>query len=297
MKYKRKSLGEKCFDFSNCIFMVIIAFSMVYPFYNTLIMSLMTPNAATGAGIKLFPDELTLGAYKKVLESDFMYYAYANTIFRTAVGTLFTVILCYSVAFSLSKKKLPLRNLFTLFFLFTMFFSGGLIPFYLLMKQIGLIDSRLSLIIPGLYSVWYIIIIRNYIASLPESMEEAAVVDGANPLYIMFKIMLPLSMPIVATVALWTAVGHWNAWFDAMIFINDDKKQVLQMILRNILMQQQMRKFISGMDMALMDSTTNFTESTIKAATIIVTIGPIVIAYPFAQKYFIKGIMIGSLKG
>lgn len=297
MKY-RNSVGEKCFDFLNYFFMIIFALSMIYPFYNTLIMSLLTPEAASSLGVKLFPDEITLGAYRKVLENNVMYLAYSNTIFRTVTGTLLSVVLCYSVAFSLSKKKLPLRNLFTLFFLFTMFFAGGIIPFYLLMKQIGLIDSRLSLIIPGLYSAWNIIIIRNYIASLPESLEEAAVVDGANPIYIMFKIMLPLSMPIVATVALWTAVGHWNAWFDAMIFINDDKKQVLQMILRKILMQEQMlREKIGEMDTSLSNPLLSYTERSVKSATIIATIGPILIAYPFAQKYFIKGIMIGSLKG
>jgi len=270
---------------------------MVYPFFNTFAISVATADEAPFIGLILFPSKVTFDSYKKVLSQQFMFNAYANTIFRTAVGTVLSTFLCFSVAYVLSKKKLPYRNIITIFFLFTMFFSGGLIPFYILMRSIKLINSLWALIIPSLYSVWNIVIMRNYISTIPEEMEEAAVVDGAHPLYIIFMIMLPLSLPIVATVSLWNAVGHWNAWFDAMIYITDGKKQVLQMILRKIVIMEEMRHLIPEMDAALTSQGVQYTELTVKAATIMLTIGPIIAAYPFAQKYFVKGILIGSLKG
>jgi putative aldouronate transport system permease protein len=179
--------------------------------------------------------------------------------------------------------------------LFTMFFGGGLIPSYLLMKNLNLLDSLWALILPSATSAWNLIIARNFISSLPESLEEAAYVDGAHPLTVIFKIMLPLSMPIIAVLALWSAVGHWNAWFDAMIYVRDRDKMVLQLILRQIIISNSNEMVGSGN--LLNVTTAETTPETVKAATIIVTIAPIIFAYPFLQKYFVKGIMVGAIKG
>ena len=296
MKHKR-SVGEILFDSINYLFMVLLSVSMIYPFFNTLAISLSKPEHAVSIGLRLLPTEFSLGAYAKVLESGFMVKAYSNTFFRTVTGTVLCVLACFSVAYVLSKKDLPYRNGITMFLVFTMFFSGGLIPGYLLIKGLGLMNTMGALIVPSIYSVWYIIMMRNFVSTIPIEMEEAAVVDGANPFYIMIRIMLPLSVPIVATVALWSAVGHWNSWFDAMIYITDNSKQVLQVALRKIVLMQELRNLIPGMDIALAGEDSSFSELTIKSATIMLTIGPIILAYPFAQKYYIKGILIGSLKG
>jgi putative aldouronate transport system permease protein len=181
-----------------------------------------------------------------------------------------------------------------LFITFTMFFSGGLIPSYLNMRNLNLINSRWALILPGLTSAWNLIVARNFIASLPDSLEEAAFVDGAHPLTVVFTIMLPISMPIIAVLALWTAVGHWNAWFDANIYVRDPNKMVLQLTLRRILVEGSLD--VMGGDVLNASSATT-TPETVKAATIIVSIVPIILFYPFLQKHFVKGVMVGSIKG
>lgn len=295
MKWK-KGAGEIIFDSINYTFMVLLSISMIYPFFSVLAISLSTPVEAAKLGLKLIPMEITMGAYSKVLASGFIAQAYVNTIIRTVIGTAITALACFSVAYVLSRKDLPYRSAITLFFVFTMFFSGGLIPSYLLIKSLGMMNSMLALIVPGIYSAWYIVMMRNYVSTLPVELEEAALIDGATPFYIMFRIMLPLSVPIVATVVLWSAVGHWNSWFDAMIYITDNSKQVLQVALRKIVISEELRSLIPGMDVAMVGSE-SFTEQTLKAATIILTIGPIVLVYPFAQKYYVKGILMGSLKG
>lgn len=195
-------------------------------------------------------------------------------------------------AYVLSKKKLPNRNFWTTVVLIPMFFSGGMIPSYLWMVNLHLIDNRLVLILPGLISSYNLIIMRNFFMSVPEGLEESAMIDGAGSIRIFFSIVLPISKAVLATVALWVMVGHWNAWFDATIYIRDANKLPLQVVLRRILMEgtQQM------MDMNSTD-TNHVTPDTLKAATTFVCMLPIMCVYPFVQKYFVKGVIIGSLKG
>ncbi|NSW89636.1 MAG: carbohydrate ABC transporter permease [Firmicutes bacterium] len=284
------------FDIINYMFMFIFAFSIIYPFWDMLMKSFSTPAEATKVGFNLFPKELTFAAYKAVFLGSDIAIGYFNTIFRTFFGTLLFLLVTVSAAFALSKKDLPCRNTITFFFLFTMFFSGGLIPSYILMKWLHLIDSRWALIIPGMFNVFNMVIIRNYMQSIDKSLEESASMDGANHIYILFKIIVPVCKPILATVALWTIVGHWNAWFDAMIYINTNKKQVLQIFLRKILIQYdnlEVTKFLQASGQNIND----FTPDSLKAAFMYITITPILFAYPLLQKYFVKGIMIGSLKG
>ncbi|MDU5144849.1 MAG: carbohydrate ABC transporter permease [Paenibacillus dendritiformis] len=199
-------------------------------------------------------------------------------------------------AYPLSKKYLPHRNLFTAFIVFTMFFSGGLIPNYLLIKELGLLDSRWSLILPGLIAAFTMIIVRNYFMSLPEEVEESARIDGANDMRILFSIVLPMSMPIIATISLWYAVAHWNAWFDSLLYISDPNKAVLGNVLRKIVIEgsSQFQQFDQGFNQ---NGQTAVTPDIIKAATIMVATVPIICVYPFVQKYFVKGVIVGSLKG
>ena len=292
-----KSKNDLIFDIFNYFFMSLVIIIMVYPFYDTIMLSLSSRMDSIDLSFKFMPKEFTLASYKKVLSQSIMKDAYFNTIFRTAVGTSLSVLLCFVAAYPLSRPSLPLRKTITFFLVFTMFFSGGLIPNYLLIKKLDLINNRWVYILPTLYSVWNIVIMRNFLLAVPKELEEAAIIDGAGPIRIIVNIMFPLSKPVIATVALWVSVWHWNSWFDSVIYITETRLQVVQLILRRIVLLEQIRDLIPGMDSLLSDTTVNTTESTIKAATIIVATAPILFVYPFAQKYFIKGVMVGSLKG
>jgi putative aldouronate transport system permease protein len=296
MSTGKKSLGERAFDTCNVLFLSLFAFSALYPFLDVLSLSFSTPAAANQYGLKLWPSEITLEGYKAVFANPHIWTGYYNTIYRTVLGTFLNVVFTILCAYPLSKKHLPNRNVFTSIIVFTMFFSGGLIPNYLLMKEFGLLDNRLVLILPGLISAFTMIIVRNFFMSLPEEIEESAKIDGANDLRILFTIVLPVSLPIIATISLWYAVAHWNAWFDSLLYITDPSKVVLGNVLRKIVIEgsSQFQSFeqANGGDHQLL-----VTPDAIKAATIMVATIPIICVYPFIQKYFVKGVMIGSLKG
>lgn len=279
------------FDILNTVFMVALAFVFLYPFWQTLVISFSTPEYASSLGVKLFPPSVTLDSYKSVFKTGSIWVGYANTLFRTVTGTVLTVLVTYCAGYAISRKNLPFKRAITFFITVTMFFSGGLIPTFLTIKSYGLVGSRLALILPMMTSAWNIIITRNYIAGLPDELEEAALVDGAHPLKIVFQVMFPLSMPIVAVLALWTAVGHWNAWFDAMIYCSGESKIVLQLVLRRLLIDSQAETSI------LQSTVAATTPESIKDATIIVAILPIVCVYPFLQKHFTKGVTLGAVKG
>nr|WP_150959549.1 carbohydrate ABC transporter permease [Aneurinibacillus sp. XH2] len=295
MTIGKKSFGEKAFDTFNVVFLTLFAFTAVYPFIDVLVVSLSTPAAANVYGLKLWPREFSAEAYKAVFDNRMIWVGYYNTIYRTVLGTFLNVIFTVLCAYPLSKKYLPNRNLFTMMIVFTMFFSGGLIPNYLLVKELGLLDNRMALILPGLIAAFSMIIVRNYFMSLPEEIEESAKMDGANDFRILFSIVLPVSKPIIATIALWYAVAHWNAWFDSLLYISNPDKTVLGNVLRKIVIEgsaqfQQFESYDPTRENAV-------TPDIIKAATIMVATIPIICVYPFVQKYFVKGIMIGSLKG
>lgn len=295
MTIGKKSLGEKAFDAFNYTFLLLFAISCVYPFINVLSISFSTPSAANAYGLKLWPKETTLEGYRAVFENKYIWIGYGNTIFRTIVGTFLNIVFSVMCAYPLSKRYLPNRNLFTFIFIFTIFFSGGLIPNYLLIKELGLLNSRWALILPILINAYTMIIVRNFFMSLPEEIEESAKIDGANDFRILFSIVLPVSMPIIATIGLWYAVAHWNAWFDALLYISDPNKTVLNTVLRKIVIEgsSQFQSF-DTYDPAKQNSVT---PDIIKAATIMVATFPILCVYPFIQKYFVKGVMVGSLKG
>lgn len=281
------------FDWVNMIFMIAICVVTLFPFLHMLSLSFSTGNVSF-TKIHIIPEEWTLSNYKKVLTNEYVIGGFINTLIRTVSGTILSLLVTICAAYPLSKRYFPNRTFWTLFIVFTMFFSGGLIPSYLLVKNLGLMNTTWALILPGLISTFSMIIARNYFMSLPDSLEESAKIDGANDLFILYKVIVPISMPIIATLTLWTAVAHWNAWFDSMIYMTNSKNHVLQIVMRRIVLEgtQDM------MDINTLDNPNMVVNpETIKAATVMVTIIPIILFYPFLQKYFVKGVLVGSLKG
>ena len=291
-----RELGSsRLFDIANHTFMALLALLMLYPFWETLVVSVMPPAQAISWGLKLYPRTIEWEAYKVALSSKLIKYGYYNTILRTVVGTTLTVFLSFCTAYPLAKRQLPARSALTIFYIIPMFFQGGLIPTYLLVRSVGILNTRWALIVPILLSTYNVLIMRTFIMSIPESVEESATIDGASFFRILVALIIPLSVPIMATIALWVAVNHWNAWFDAMIYIRDETKTVLQLVLRRVLIDQDVS--------AMGENTDSVTRGeavvpvSVQAATVIISIGPILLSYPFVQRYFVKGIMIGSLKG
>ena len=292
MKRERFGMGDVL------IYAAFLLFSLtiVVPFVHLLSISFSPSHVATRGGLILWPREFTTDNYIKVFNSKFIWTGYKNTIFRTVVGTSLQIIITSMGAYALSKKFFPHRSLWTFMIVFTMFFSGGLIPTYLLVKSLGLINSYAAMILPGLVSAYNLVIMRNYFSAMPEEIEESCMIEGAGRLRTFFSIVIPLSMPIFATVALWLAVGHWNAWFDVLIYIMDDKKFTLQIVLRRILITGTQQMFEMSTSSAFMEESQASPDG-MKAAAIFVATVPILCVYPFIQRFFVQGIMIGSLKG
>jgi putative aldouronate transport system permease protein len=289
----RQSTGEKLFGVFNMLVLGMVALLCLYPFIYTLTISLSTATEASREGFHFYPKEISLTSFKVVLSNPDIVTGFKNSVVRTVLGTILTLLATCVAAYPLSRREMPHRSLITFVIVFTMLFGGGMVPGYLLIKKLGLINTVWVLVVPGMLSAFNIIVVKNFFQSLPESLIESARMDGAGEWRILFQIFIPLSKPVLATVALWSAVAHWNAWFDAMLFITDDSKQVLQTFLQRIVIESGTRMMELGINNTAVLS---FTAETIKAATIIVTILPIICVYPFVQKYFIKGIMLGGVK-
>lgn len=297
MNYKFKSPGDKVFDFFNISFMVVFGITILFPFISELAKSFSGETYILTKGFPLLPGLFTVNNWKIIIFSKRLWQSFGNSVYVTVLSSIYSLFLSVTYAYPLSRRDLPHRNLFTFIMLFTMFFSGGLIPSYLLSYNLGLVNKLAVLIIGGL-SAWNTIIIRNFFMALPLSLQESAIIDGASEPVILLKIMLPLSMPVLATVTLWNLVGSWNSWVGCMIYISDPNKQVLPIILRELLFQN--LSFSNTDDIYKMMESSGGTLKTMegfKSATLIFTILPILLSYPFLQKYFVKGILIGSLKG
>lgn len=289
MKRKRSvsDLIIDCFIYTTLILLCLVT---IMPFLQIITISVSPSSEVLKFGLHLIPKGFDFDGYKTVFHYDTVWRAYGNTIVRTLCGTSLQILLTILAAYALSKKYLPHRTFWTAFIIFTMYFSGGLIPNYILVKNLGLMDKLGALILPGAISSFNLIIVRNFFMTFPESVEESARIDGANDIYILFRIILPLSLPIIATIALWYGVGHWNAWFDNMLYMKSQDKFVLQYVLRMILLEGQVGDLSSDYAHAV-------NTETMKMATLVVSTLPIICVYPFLQKYFVKGVMIGSLKG
>lgn len=289
-----KKWAANWFDIVNYTGMTLFSLSILFPFWDMLVLSLSDPRLSS-LTLRLWPKGFTVESYLYAFRNDSILLAYLVSIYRTVFGTLLTLLLISLAAFTLSKRDLPLRNVATTLILIPMFFGGGMIPTYIVIRYLGLIDHLLVYILPGAVSIFSLLILRNYFMSLDQALEESAFMDGAGYMTVLFRIVMPLSKPVLATVALWSMVGHWNAWFDSLIYIRDDNKIVLQLLLQKLV------KASGTADVEMMahqlQSGIVITTKSLQAAVTMITIGPIVVLYPFLQKYFVKGIMIGSLKG
>ncbi|MFD1989539.1 carbohydrate ABC transporter permease [Paenibacillus nicotianae] len=293
---KRKSRGDMWFDIINYILLTFIMLLVLYPLYFVLVASFSDPNYIYSGEIWLFPKGFTLDGYARIFNDSSIWIGYANSILYATLGTLIGVAVTVFAAYPLARKNLAGKSLIMWFLLITMFFSGGLIPTYLLIKDLHLLNTMWALILPGAGGVFNVIIVRTFFqSSIPDEMWEAASIDGCSNTRFFWSIVLPLSKSILAVMVLYHVVGFWNGFFDALIYLSDDKKYPLQLVLRNILIQNQVN---SGMmiDVESYAAKMRVTEL-IKYGVIMVSSLPLLMLYPFLQKYFVKGVMIGSIKG
>ncbi|WP_202171277.1 carbohydrate ABC transporter permease [Bacillus sp. USDA818B3_A] len=289
--------SESMFQVILFIFLTVIILVTLLPFWNIFVISINNAQDTVRGGLYFWPRVFSLESYKSIFADREILTATKVTVLRTVIGTPLSLLVITMLAYALSKRDLVFRKPITLLFIFTMFFSGGLIPYYMVLKSVHLIDSFWVYIIPGLMSVFNMILIRTFIEQLPKELEEAAKVEGANDVQIFFKIIIPLSKPILATIGLFIAIGHWNSWFDSYVFTYKPELKTLQAVLVKILNQYQTGGMMSD-HQQLADSAKRMAvspDSLRMAATMVVTI-PIMIVYPFLQKYFAKGMMVGSIK-
>ena len=290
---KRLPASEKVFQLVLYILLIAMTLSFIIPFLLVLGTSFVTKEEVARRGFVFFPQQWSTMAYDMMLfQNNEVWRAYGVTFFRVVGGTLCSLLVTGTFAYAMSKRDLPGRMFFLVLSFITMIFYGGLIPSYLVIKSLGLIDSVWCFILPNLMSVWNMLILRNFFYSIPESLEESALLDGATPMTIFFRIIVPLSMPAIATIGLFYAVDQWNSWFDAAIWINDPNKYPLQMVLRKYVLMSS--TYDLKFDLA---TGAKPPDMGIKSAIVVISTVPMLCIYPFIQKYFVKGVMVGSVKG
>ncbi|WP_037285965.1 carbohydrate ABC transporter permease [Saccharibacillus sacchari] len=302
VKAMQESKGDKMFLIGTYIYLCIALVIVLYPLIYILSASISSPQAVNSGEMWLFPKDITWAGYELVFNNPKIWNGYLNTIIYTVVGTLLNLAVTLPAAYALSRSDFIGRNWFMGFILLTMFFSGGLVPTYLVVKNLGLIDTMGALILPVAASVWNIVVARTFFQStIPKELQEAAHIDGCTNIKLFWKIVLPLSAPIVAVMALFYGVGHWNSYFSSLIYLNSESKYPLQMVLRQILVLQEMSAEMNGAgvsgEIAQAMNSKAETASLIKYGVIVVSTLPIIAVYPFLQRYFVQGVMIGSVKG
>lgn len=293
---KNISKGEKCFIIASYVLLVLLSLCIIIPVLSVVVNSFVSAAEIARRGqFILWPEEFDFSAYRMLFDSDRIYSGYANTLFVTIVGTALSMFMTISLAYPLSKKDLRGRNAILGMVFFTMLFNAGTIPNFLLIKEIGLLDTRWALVLPYICNTWNMLIMRNFFYAIPDSLEEAAYLDGANQMQVIIKIVLPLSLSSIATISMFYAVSFWNAWFPGVMYVTDKSLQPVQNIMRSIIVAA------SGQmeDLGIMQDDIEImpTSNTIKCAAIVITTLPILCVYPFIQKYFVKGVMVGSVKG
>ncbi|MFC6331454.1 carbohydrate ABC transporter permease [Paenibacillus septentrionalis] len=291
----QRTLSDKAFDTFNIIFMIAVGIVTLYPFLNVLAISFNDSVDTVRGGISIYPREFTLENYKTIFAYDTLLVGLRNTVLRTVLGTVIGVLTASMLAYTLSRIDFQARKWMSPLFAMTMYFSGGMIPVYMLMRQLGLIGTFEIYILPALLSVWNVFIVRSYIDGLPIALQESAKLDGANDFVIFWKVILPLCTPVLATIALFIAVGHWNAWFDTYLY-NNQKPQftTLQYELMKVL--QSTTSGTNYRDQNAQQAIASVSPESIKMAITIVVTVPILLIYPFLQKYFVKGMTLGAVK-
>ena len=293
---QRRTFTSRALDSLIVLFLLLFTVTVVYPFWHLIIISFSGTDDIVTMGFHFWLDEWHIEAYRYVFSSNRVGRAYLNSIIRLIMGTTTGIVVTLLVAYPLAKKDLPGRNVITMAFVFTMFFGGGLIPEYLLVRGLGLIDTRWALVLPVGLNVWWVIIMRNFLMTIDVEMEEAAFMDGASVRTVLIRIIVPLARPAIAIVFLWAAVYHWNEWFHAMLYLQDANQTVLQLLLRRLLDRMLTLQELERFTLQQRIERKIPTEAA-KAAMILVATGPIILVYPFIQRHFMKGIMIGALKG
>ncbi|MCM3727394.1 carbohydrate ABC transporter permease [Neobacillus cucumis] len=291
-----KSKEDKIFDVVNTIFLSLICLAVLYPLYFVIIASISNPNMVYNGEVWLFPKEITFEGYKRIFSDPKIWLGYKNTVVYTVVGTVIQVSLTLMAAYALSRKDFYGKGFFMMVILFTMFFNGGLIPTYLVVKDLGMLNTIWAMILPKAVAVWNLIVARSFFEeNIPNELLEAGKIDGCSNTKFFLKVVLPLSKPIIAVMVLFYAVGQWNSYFDALIYLNDESLYPLQLILRNILTQNQLSiKMLSDLDNLAAQQQVG---EIIKYGIIIVGALPLLIVYPFVQRHFVKGVLIGGVKG
>ncbi|SEB53574.1 carbohydrate ABC transporter permease [Paenibacillus sp. GP183] len=284
--------GEKIFTVINYIIFILLGLSMIFPFINLIAKSFSSEAAVVSGMVTLYPIDFQLGTYKYVASNFMFLQAFMVSITVTLVGSLLALFMTTLAAYPLSKTRLRGRKFFIILYLFTMLFSGGLIPTYMLMHKLDLINKLPVLFLPFMINVYNMLIIKSYFENLPDSLEESAKIDGASNMTILTRIILPLSMPVLATIGLFYAVTFWNDYFTSLIYINSAELKPLQLYLKEL--------FVSSTDAFMrtnIDAALNVSPQSIQAASIILATLPIILVYPMLQKYFVKGVLVGSVKG
>ena len=297
MNNKKKSTitQDKVVTWGGNLLLILLTVLIVVPVAYILLCSIMDPSVRNSVGVSLNLKNWTLEGYRRVFQDPNIWRGFRNSFFYSIVFTVISVTVTLLAAYPMSRNDFMGKKFFNAIFVFTMFFGGGLMPTYLLMDQLGLVNTVWAILLPGALNVWNMILARTYYQSIPAELREASAIDGANEIQHFFKIMMPVCKPIIAVLALWSFVGMWNSYFDAMIYLNDANLQPLQLVLRSILVQNTPQP---GM-IADIQSTAEMAKvaEQLKYATIVVSSLPLLVMYPFFQKYFDQGIMVGSVKG
>lgn len=292
-----KPITERLFDASLYLFLTVIFLVTFYPFWNILVISLNDATDTLRGNLYFWPRALTFESYRTIFRNPEIWSALKITVLRTVVGTFLSIFCISMLAFALSKRQLLGWKYFSFFFVFTMYFGGGLIPSYMVIKSVGLIDSFWVFIFPGLIGVFLMILVRTFMEQIPGEIEESAKMDGANDLHIFFRVVLPLCVPVLATIGLFLAIGHWNAWYDSYVYTYKPSLKTLQAVLVKILNQFQTASMLSdAQQLAQSSKQVPVSSDSIRMAVTMVATLPIIMVYPFVQKYFVKGMMMGAIK-
>ncbi|UVI27350.1 carbohydrate ABC transporter permease [Paenibacillus spongiae] len=296
MRYK-ESILSRLFDVANYTFIVVMMIVMIYPLINVLSISLSTPSAIVAGKVGWLPKGFNLEGYKYLFEDGEIFRAYRNTILYAGVGTFITLALTSLAAYTLAIREFVLRKFATVYWAVTMFIGGGLIPTFLVIKNLGMMNTFWVMVIPGAIGAFTVFVFRTFFQELPVELRESAYMDGANDFVIWYKVTLPLSKALLATFALFTIVGHWNSWFNALLYLKDSDLHPLQMYLRRIVVEENLGSGYTDGEIQALLASNRMNPKNLQMAAVMVAMAPILFIYPFIQRYFVKGVMIGSIKG
>jgi len=292
-RHYKKSFGEKMGDVFVYAVIILLTAIFLYPMVNTLALSLSDTSVLKGGNVTIWPKGFTLDSYRYLLGISEIYRYYGNTILYAGLGTFITIFFTSLMAYPLSDAFFSGKKVLGIYLTITMFIGGGLVPTYLLFYRLGLIDTVWAMVLPGI-GAYNIMVYKTFFKGIPDSLKEAAKMDGAGHFRILFTIILPLSKPLLATMSLFSIVGHWNGYFSAVLYLNNQEKHPIQMFLRRLLIMAQVAEDSSQLDLGVQ---VNAASRTVQAAAIMIAMTPILCVYPFAQKYFAKGVLVGSVKG